>query len=691
MSNCFYCGSNEHSSSGCVQKADIQDIAADAINQLGYSSMPRVVELFSEHKSGSMNIVSAAIYELSYGFRQESDEEMWRKDSSTEQHLLDYVISVTRGFVNIESGYPEAAISEFEDALNKAPAEVYAMRARLLKAQSQYSAGDVDAAVLTITEGMENLQQISSEDRGTYDYQLSRYYAAKSEAETSISYLKQLIEGEAETEGDKQYFVKALIDSHFDDSREAINEYLDRLQKQRKDAAQEMMELAEASIVSAKNWDVDIEHAESKLEQARQQFETESYYGYLDAQSLAQTSRSIAAKAEEEQRGILTEKASEAQQSAREAMTPAQELLTRLGNPQKQLQLFHEQFQHFEDAKNHLAESQEAFTLDNYRGYILSVEEAERTTSIANKVQRDVEKLLKREEEVEEAITNARVSLKFLPLQYPQSRRENREKYESAEALLTEAKQYFRKYTKDGYEQCLKNIQKANQLVDELNQDAKFQDLRQETKEEIDAAVENLTSIEIQFQGQYDPHKFQFAQAKLEEARGFCELRTMEGYSRAIDCTKEANQLADEMKEDVELQNLKETALREIENARVELMTVKNSPQKEASEARLDEMLSRVSDTERCTTEMCEKAIELTREIKRFIKQLEEDAAQKKRRRRRSIITISGFLGSSVVFGVLGALFWNPAALLCFLVGGVCYAIQVTVNRETGNDVSRDA
>ncbi|MFQ6042924.1 MAG: tetratricopeptide repeat protein, partial [Candidatus Poribacteria bacterium] len=379
MLSCFYCGSHEHSSSECVQKADIQDIPADAINQLGYCSMPRVVELFSEHKSGSINLVSAAIYELSYGFRQEYDEEMWQKDSSAGQHLLDYVINFARGFVNIESDHPEAAIPEFEDALNKSPAEVYATRAQLLKAQAQYSAGDVDAAVLTIAEGVENIQQISAKDCRTYDYQLSRYYAAKGEAETSISYLKQLIEGEEETEGDKQYFVKALIDSHFDDSREAINEYLDRLQKQRKEVAQEMMELAEASIASAKRWEIEIEDAESKLEQARQQFETESYYGYIDAQSLAQTSRDIAAAAEEKKREVLAHSASEAQQNAHEAMEPAQELLTRLGNPQKQLQIFHAQFQHFEDAKNHLAESQAAFTLDNYRGYILSVEEAQKT------------------------------------------------------------------------------------------------------------------------------------------------------------------------------------------------------------------------------------------------------------------------------------------------------------------------
>ncbi|MFQ6042215.1 MAG: hypothetical protein ACE5PV_15270, partial [Candidatus Poribacteria bacterium] len=244
---------------------------------------------------------------------------------------------------------------------------------------------------------------------------------------------------------------------------------------------------------------------------------------------------------------------------------------------------------------------------------------------------------------------------------------------------------------KEGYEQCHKHIQKANQLVDELNHYAKSQDLRQETKEEIDAAVENLASIEAQFQGQYDPHKFQFAQSKVEDARGFCELRTMEGYSRALGCIKEANQLADEMKEDVELQNLAETALREIENARIELMTVKKSPQKEAAEARLDEMFNLVSDADRCTTEICEQAIELTGEIKKFIKQFERETEQKKMRRRRSIITIAGFLGSTVVFGVFGALFWNPAALLCFLGGGACYAIQATVNRETSGDVSRDA
>jgi hypothetical protein len=110
MSNCFYCGSNKHSSNGCVQKIDVQDIAVDAVNQLGYISMPRIVEIFSEHKSGSINLVSGAIYELSHGFRREYYEEMWQKDASTEGNLLDYVISVTRGFVDIESDRPEVAI-----------------------------------------------------------------------------------------------------------------------------------------------------------------------------------------------------------------------------------------------------------------------------------------------------------------------------------------------------------------------------------------------------------------------------------------------------------------------------------------------------------------------------------------------------------------------------------------------------
>ena len=131
MSGCFYCGSKEHSADGCLQKVDIQDSVTDAINQLGYSSMSRIVELFAEYKSGSMNLVASAIYELSYEFRQDYNEEVWQRDASMESNLLDYVVSATRGFVNIESNRPEIAISEFDNALNKAPTEAYEMRARL--------------------------------------------------------------------------------------------------------------------------------------------------------------------------------------------------------------------------------------------------------------------------------------------------------------------------------------------------------------------------------------------------------------------------------------------------------------------------------------------------------------------------------------------------------------------------------
>ncbi|MBM3239786.1 hypothetical protein FJZ31_26175 [Candidatus Poribacteria bacterium] len=698
MSSCFYCGSNEHSSNGCVQKVNVQDIAVDAINQLGYSSMPRIVELFSEHKSGSPNLVSAAIYELSYEFRREYYEEMWQKNTTTPSHrpqggnLLDYVISVTRGFVDIESDLFEVAISEFEKALSKAPTEVYEIRARLLKAQAQYATGDVDGAVLTILEGLENIQQLSIDSHRTYDYQLSRYYATKSDFETSINYLKQLVEGEEGIEGfdtqatqpngDKRYFVKALIDEHFDNSREAINEYLEELLKKRKHTAQEMMELAQAAIGNAKEWEVKVEDSEAKLEQARQQFDTESYYGYLDAQSLAQTSKDIATLAQEKQRETLLQNASEAQKGAGEAMTPAQGLLERLGNPQKQLELFHEQFQRYENAESHLAESRAAFTLDNYSGYISSREEAEKAIGLANEIQRDVTRLLKCEEETEEAIANAKAALQIFALQYPEDRRENIAKYKSAEALLIEAKQYFRKHTEEGYEQCLNRIQKVNQLIDELNQYAKLHGLRQETEEGIDAAAANLESIESQLRGQYDPHKFQFAQAKLEEARGFCELRTMEGYSRAIDCTREVNQLVDEMNQDVAAKNLKEAALRAIENTRAEVMKIEELPEKELAESRLNERFNLISEAETYNEKMCEQAIELTEEIKNVIKQFEEETKREKRIRKQTIITLSGSLGSGIVVGILGALFWNPAALLCFLVGGACYVIQVVVNHE---------
>jgi hypothetical protein len=671
--------------------------------------MPRIVELFSEHKSGSINLVSGAIYELSHGFRREYYEEMWQKDASTERNLLDYVISVTRGFVDIESDRPEVAISEFENALNKAPAEIYEIRARLLKAQAQYATGNVNSAVLTITEGMENLQQISTDTRRVYDYQLSRYYATKGDFETSINYLKQLVEGEEGTEGfdmqatqpfdklrasskgDKRYFVKALIDEHFDNSREAINEYLEKLRTKKKYTAQEMMELAEAAVGNAKEWEVGIEDAETKLGQARQQFETESYYGYLDALSLAQMSRDIATIAQRKQRELLLQKASESQKSAYEAMTPIQELLERLGNPQRQLELFHEQFQCFEKAKSHFSESHEAFTHDNYRGYILSREEAEKTTSIANEIQRNAVKFLSREEEIEDAIASAKAALQILALQYPEDRRKNMEKYESAENLLTEAKQYFRKYTEEGYEQCLNHIQKANQVIDELNQYVKLHDLCQKTEEEIDVAATNLKSIKSQLQGQYDPNKYQFAQSKLEVARSFYELRTMEGYSRVIDYAREVNQLVDEMKQDVEAKNLREMAIRTIENTRAELMTVEELPEKELAESRLNEMFNLTSESEKYTKEMYEQAIELTEEIKNFIKQFEDETERKKRSRKQTIITLSGFLGSGIVVGILGALLWNPAALLCFLVGGVCYAIRAIVNRETSDDVGRDA
>jgi len=682
MSGCFYCGSKEHSADGCLQKVDIQDSVTDAINQLGYSSMSRIVELFAEYKSGSMNLVASAIYELSYEFRQDYNEEVWQRDASMESNLLDYVVSATRGFVNIESNRPEIAISEFDNALNKAPTEAYEMRARLLKAQAHYAAGNVDDAILTINEGMEEPQQFLTNVRRTYDYQLAKYYAAKGDSETSVNYLKQLIEGEGKTEGDKQYFVKALIDEHFDDSRECINEYLKKLEEEKRHTAQETMELAEGAIRSAKEWEVEVEDAEAKLEQARQQFETESYYGYLDAQSLGKTSKEIASLSEKKQREILLQKASEAQKKAGEAMTPTQVLLERLGNPQRQLELFHEQFQNFEDAKNHLSESHDAFTLNSYRGYVLSIEQAEKTTSIADKVQSNVAKLLHREEEIEHTIADAQAALKLYELQHPANRQENIEKYESAENFLKEARQCFRQYTEEGYEQCLNHIQTANQLIDELNQDAKFHNLRQETRREINIATQNLESIESQLHGQYDMQKFQFAQSKLEEARDFCELRTMEGYSRAIERAGEANQLVDEMKEDVASKNLRETAFREIEKARAELMIVKEDiPEKQAMESRLDEMFNLISESEICTKEMSEQTVGLSEEVKKLTKQSEEETEKKKRDKKENLLTLSGFLGSGIVVGALGAYFWHPAPLLGFLVGGACYVIQLIVKK----------
>ena len=702
MEHCFYCGSSEHPSSKCVQKGDIQDIPQDALNLLGYSSTSEIAELISMHKEGTINLASKAIYELSYEFRREYDEKLWQEKRV--ENLLDYVISITRGYVNIESDNPERGLKEFSGAFSLAPNELYQTRAHLLKSRVQYVLGDIDGVIETITQANTIILPDDAPDEekspirftgSPYDYRLAAYYAAKGESEISLHYLRSLIEGDEDTEGDRLYFVKTQVDAHFDNVRSQVDAFLGELLEDKKKIVVPAMEIAESAIESTKEWAVDIKPADVALEQAKQKYNTDSYFGYLDAVKPAQKAREFAENAEKEQRTNLAKNASHAIEKAQNAIERITTALGNLRNPAKQLTLPYEPHEHIKIAQEKLADANENSAQDNYSGYLLAEEKATEASEMVSEMQNKATEFLQLEEEAEIAIADTRVALQMFAVQLREEDKtdEISEKLRLAQTTLKEAQQTQKSYSKEGYEKAIDMVQTIHQLMDEMRQEVELKNLEEAVMKDIEGVAIVLQNIETQFQEQFNPDTLEYAQTKLEEARVHVGLKTEEGYQKAMEETRQANQLSDEVKQDFELQNMVEIAQRGIETAAASMLELKteyggrfDTYESDVAQAELEEVRTIIVESEELSIDECQQAIEKINELQREIEQLILVAEEESQRKSRNIKTGIVMAGIALIVGTTGSLisplvgsnFVIPGA--CLLIGVACYCSPFLIN-----------
>ena len=698
MENCFYCGSSEHPSSECVQKRDIQDIPPDAINLLGYSSTAEITELISRHQDGVINLASRAIYELSYEFRREYDEKLWQQERV--DNLLDYVISITRGYVNIESDQPERAFNEFSEALSLAPNELYQTRARLLKSQAQYVLGDIDGAIKTITEAIEDAiilpDDLPDEEEkpirpinSLYDYRLAAYYAAKGESETSLHYLCPLIKGYDNLEGDRLYFIKTRIDQHFDNISSQVDLLLGDLLEEKKSLATSAIEAAEVAIDNAKEWAVDTEPADTSLEQAKQKYNTDSYFGYLEAVQPGQNARESAAEAEKTQRINLHQNASQAVEKAQSAIERIVTDLDNLRTPAKQLGLPYEPHERVQMAQESLAVANDNFALDNYSGYLLAEEKATEASEMLSEMQSKATEFLQLEEDADTAIVDARVALQMYSSQLSEIYKtdEMLEKLNLAQTTLEEAIQAKKSYSKEGYARAIDKVQAIHKLIDEMTREVELKNLHEAVMKDIESVAIVLQNIETQSPEKFKTDKLEYAQSQLEEARAYVEAKTEEGYQKAMAETRQVNQLADEIKQDVELQNPREIAQREIETAAASMLELRTQhegrfdPYKSnTAQAKLEEARAMITAPGELSINKSQQAIEKAGEAQGAIEQLVFGAEEESDRRSRDRKTCIAMASSTLLLGTGGWFIEPIVSVACALTGIACCCAPFLIN-----------
>ena len=146
---------------------------------------------------------------------------------------------------------------------------------------------------------------------------------------------------------------------------------------------------------------------------------------------------------------------------------------------------------------------------------------------------------------------------------------------------------------------------------------------------------------------------------------------------------RQVNQLADEIKQDAELQNLREIAQREIETARGSMLALKTEHEgrfdihKLNAAQTVEETFVMIPKTvEKLSIDECEQAIEKANELQREIEQLALVAEEESQRKSRKIKTGMLMAGIALTIGTIGS-FIGPFIRKNYVILGVCLLIGV--------------
>ena len=559
---------------------------ADRISEAISRKADAIYEL-STTVEASVNQVTEALYGLSSQFRQAHDEAMWKAEQqvylltgihdmianprgteaeellrmgreslevgmvdetlnllkeSVGKNPLDYRTYVTMGYAYIEKNELESALDRFEYALRNARTEGYRTRALLLIARAKYIMEDFAGAVQAARTAVN-----TSPDYSEAHYRLAGYYAANGDADASIRCLQYLIEGgktivSNTIKADRNYFVKAQIDPEFSNSRDEINAFLQKLLRKERELAEKAMQNAQIAIEKAQEWRVDLSIDNSKFAEAKRQFETQSYFGYQDAQPPAREAEINANDARLKQQRQMHADAQSAIEAAQNETNNAEDGLQSLTSPQKQLETPYNPNEHFQTSTDKLAESRRCFDLDTYSGYLQAQENAKESQKIAAEINGQIAEFQRIRENAQAAISNATSILRQIEKAYEQQVAPD--KFQTAQEKLAEARENFELETKSGYSQAYEIARQIEILANEIREqakDAELKQLREEAQSAIRTAEDALQKLRSKRKAQYVLSELEEAQEKLVEARSKFELNTRQGYIVASGIAKEVN------------------------------------------------------------------------------------------------------------------------------------------------------
>lgn len=529
----------------------------------------------------SINQVTEALYGLSNQFRQAHDEAMWKAEQqihlltgihnmianprgteaeellrmgreslevgmvdetlnllkeSVGKNPLDYRTYVTMGYAYIEKNEPESALDRFEYALRNSRTEGYRTRALLLIARAKYIMEDFAGAIQAARASVN-----TSPDYSEAHYRLAGYYAANGEADASIRCLQYLIEGGKTIAGntieaDRSYFVKAQIDPEFSNSRDEINVFLQKLLRKERELAEKAMQNAQIAIEKAQEWHVDWSFANSKFAEAKRQFETQSYFGYQDAQPPAREAEINANGTRLKQQRRMRADAENVIKGAQNKINNVESGLQNLIEPQKQLETPYNPNEHFQTAEDKLVEAQSCFDLDTYSGYLQAQEDAKEVQEIAVEIGSHIVEFQKLQNNAQASINNAESVLH--DIEEASEQQVAPEKFQTAQEKLTKARESFELRTKSGYSRAHEAAGQVEILANEIRE---LRQLREKAQGPMRNAENALQKFHSEKKAKYMRGELEEVEKKLGEVRNKFELNTPQGYINAAEIAKEVN------------------------------------------------------------------------------------------------------------------------------------------------------
>jgi tetratricopeptide (TPR) repeat protein len=322
MIRCFYCGDEGHAAVDCKHKHEDRsgNTRKRRIKKWGYMPVEELMAALTKHFFVPKRL-SWLVYFFRYshieellttGFQSEvlaaskdiySDPEYIEtqrllkmgqekfKEGAYQQALVilelvlqknpnDYRSHITKAYAHIERSELDQALASLESATEAAPADYYRSLAWLLTARVNHCDRKLDSAIMYA-------QKAGCSQLSEANYLLAILYVEKGLVDEGIAQLQLAIEE------NREYLVASCYEPAFSHIEPELNFLLDNIIQMKKKRVDHQLQKVLIESKQVKNLEaelfdpLDFKNARLKYAMAKRKFETDSYFGYLDANRLA--------------------------------------------------------------------------------------------------------------------------------------------------------------------------------------------------------------------------------------------------------------------------------------------------------------------------------------------------------------------------------------------------------------------